>query len=123
MQPSLGSGWTLNYEMSFYLLFALCLFLPRKYGISAIRVVQLVLTRIGAIFHLGETSGQSPRAFYASPTILLFTWGVVTGPAEVSPIASLASVFLFRRPEFWLPTCALPDRTCRWRTTRAEVRR
>jgi len=33
MQPLLANGWTLNYEMYFYLIFAVCLLLPVRYGV------------------------------------------------------------------------------------------
>lgn len=38
LKPLLPVGWTLNYEMYFYLLFALLLFLPRKYFLAGMSV-------------------------------------------------------------------------------------
>ncbi|GEP08708.1 acyltransferase family protein [Methylobacterium gnaphalii] len=47
MRPILGQGWTLNYEMFFYLSFALAMLLPRRLGLPALAAAFLALAWIG----------------------------------------------------------------------------
>ena len=42
--PILGLGWTLNYEMFFYVLFSAAIFLPRRLTVAALTIVLLGLT-------------------------------------------------------------------------------
>jgi len=59
--PNIGVGWTLSFEMYFYLLFSLLLFLPRRFS----------LVGLGAIF----TCGIAVRLFLSDipPQVQLFT--------------------------------------------------
>jgi peptidoglycan/LPS O-acetylase OafA/YrhL len=43
MEPVLGQGWTLNYEMFFYALFAIALILPRRVGLPGLQLSLSVL--------------------------------------------------------------------------------
>lgn len=57
--PLLTVGWTLNYEMLFYLLFSLCLLLPRRFTIVAVVAILFLLPVIHqylphAASHLGS---------------------------------------------------------------------
>lgn len=75
--PILNVGWTLNYEMLFYLLFACSLFLPRRLQLAGLAAAFLGLamlwkTRIG---------GALPWAFWGHPIILEFLAGAVLGAA------------------------------------------
>ncbi|MBB3902536.1 acyltransferase family protein [Methylobacterium brachythecii] len=47
VRPILGQGWTLNYEMFFYLCFALAMLLPRRLGLPALTAAFLALAWIG----------------------------------------------------------------------------
>jgi exopolysaccharide production protein ExoZ len=80
MYPLLPHGWTLNYEMAFYLLFALALFLPRRFGIALLILLPELLVALGLIYHLptGETPAAIP-GFYLDPIILLLSRGVLIG--------------------------------------------
>lgn len=51
IRPELGQGWTLNYEMFFYLVFALSLLMPRKARIVFNAMVFAVLSVIGFLAH------------------------------------------------------------------------
>lgn len=62
MNPILGQGWTLNYEMSFYLLFAIALFFPRRIGIGILLATPFFLTHFGRI-HYNALAG-SVWSFY-----------------------------------------------------------
>lgn len=81
MQPVYTLGWSLNYELYFYLVFAMCLFFRRQAGIPAIFAV------IGGIVILPYLFGKVPLAedpreifgFYAHPVVLFFLAGMVIG--------------------------------------------
>lgn len=74
--PVLVPGWSLNYEMFFYGLFALCLFLPAR------RTVPAVLTLLGSLVAAGALWGPFADASlvsYTNPMLLQFGCGVVIG--------------------------------------------
>lgn len=79
--PLVTPGWTLNYEMFFYLVFALCLLIPaegaaRERGLRA-RVGALALA-LGALVLAGallDPSAPAPR-FYTGSIMLEFLFGV-----------------------------------------------
>jgi exopolysaccharide production protein ExoZ len=77
VRPLLVQGWTLNYEMFFYVLVALGLWLPRRLRLAAIAVTIVVLTLVGAA--LG--SGNAFVATYTSPLLLEFLAGLWLGRA------------------------------------------
>lgn len=72
--PVLVQGWTLNYELFFYLAFAMVLFLPPRWRLAALAGT------LGAVVLLGSTmqSGDPGiAAFYTRPLILEFAAGAV----------------------------------------------
>jgi exopolysaccharide production protein ExoZ len=76
MHPVVFVGWTLNYEMAFYVIFALGLMLPsRLAGLAALIAVLLAVALAGQVLE--------PRnpvlAFYTAPMILEFGAGMVLG--------------------------------------------
>ncbi len=69
--PPLEVGWTLNYEMLFYVLFALCL------GISA----RTTALRLGTLLAAGVVLGAvlslpQPLAYWTDPVVLEFAGGI-----------------------------------------------
>lgn len=73
--PVLVQGWTLNFEMFFYVLFAASLFLPRRLQLAGMIGVFAAFVVVGAIFN-----PQSPLlATYTRPIILEFVAGAVLG--------------------------------------------
>ncbi len=73
--PVLVPGWTLNYEMFFYLIFALCLFLPAR-----LRLAGLVGALGGLVIAGWLTTASGPiAATYTSPLLLEFLAGVAIG--------------------------------------------
>jgi exopolysaccharide production protein ExoZ len=66
--PLLVPGWTLNYEMFFYLIFSLVLFLPRRIQLLVMITIfgGLVASRALAQFPVAELT------FYSDPIILEF---------------------------------------------------
>lgn len=69
--PILPQGWTLNYEMMFYLIFALGLCAPRKFGIPIVCIVLLFFT------FAGRYAQDATIVYLASPIILWFLLGIV----------------------------------------------
>lgn len=83
LPPVAIQGWTLNYEMAFYLLFTFALFFPRKYAILLLLLVPELLVAIGRSFHFPQTTAiSSLLGFYTAPVIVLFGRGVLIGAWE-----------------------------------------
>ncbi|MGA8614338.1 MAG: acyltransferase [Xanthobacteraceae bacterium] len=75
LRPILGQGWTLDYEMFFYILFALSMFLPRRTAVLALSVVFPVLAWLGR-----DLTVASPILFtWTDGLILEFLFGVYVG--------------------------------------------
>lgn len=72
--PLLVPGWTLNYEMAFYALFAASLFLPARSRVGVL-VGVLSLATIAGFF----VPKHSIAGFYTDPVILEFAAGLVLG--------------------------------------------
>ncbi|MFZ2994728.1 acyltransferase family protein [Sphingobium sp.] len=70
--PLLGQGWTLNYEMFFYLSFALTLLLPPRWRAALLCCAGGILVAAGQMWHLPQ-----PLAFYSHPVIAEFIYGVL----------------------------------------------
>lgn len=81
LQPVLGPGWTLNYEMFFYGLFAVALLFPRKYGLLLLFLAFVGIVAAGTIVRPFSDT-RDPRtiaSFLAHPMILLFAAGMAIG--------------------------------------------
>jgi exopolysaccharide production protein ExoZ len=74
--PLLVPGWTLNFEMFFYVLFAAALFLPRDIAPLMLCSFMVVLVGIGML--LGPFA-SAPLVTYTSPLLLEFVAGVLIG--------------------------------------------
>jgi exopolysaccharide production protein ExoZ len=89
--PILSLGWTLNYEIFFYLLFSVFLTLRRPVGLVA---VTATITCLGLAGWMFRPEAVAP-AFWLNPIIIEFAFGIV-----------LAEVWLARQgrwpPRFWL---------------------
>ncbi len=75
--PVLVQGWTLNYEMFFYLLVALALFLPLKQRLASILCAMLLLVCAGFLI----PSSNPLVVTYTSPLLVEFCFGI--GLAEL----------------------------------------
>ena len=75
-RPLYGVGWTLNYEMLFYLVFAVCLALPRRIGIFLIFLTLSSLVAAGFVVKFDPVIFPV-LAFYTNPIVLCFLGGVV----------------------------------------------
>ena len=78
---SLGQGWTLQYEILFYMIFAAGLFFARKIGISLIVAALAMLVVAGAaIMPLSDPNEPvTLAAAWTRPMILLFPVGIGLG--------------------------------------------
>lgn len=73
--PLLVQGWTLNYELFFYVVFAACLLLPARMRLAAVAAVFLGLVALG----LTVTSDNPLFVTYTRPIILEFVAGMLIG--------------------------------------------
>jgi peptidoglycan/LPS O-acetylase OafA/YrhL len=72
VRPVMALGWTLEYEMMFYLLFSAALLLPARRGIAWLSCALALLVALGAL-----AAPQDVRiAFWTRPIILEFLMGV-----------------------------------------------
>ena len=86
--PGLGDtiisvAWTLSYEMYFYLLFGLALFLPRRVGLVLLATILILGVGIGQGLGL-KSPNPSGEALYGSE-LLLFLAGVAIGRVALIP--------------------------------------
>lgn len=75
MEPIVGQGWTLNYEMFFYVIFALAVFAPRR---TAAVIASLVLIAVVVLGRL-VTLPPGPLSYWSDPIILEFVFGMLIG--------------------------------------------
>ena len=117
MQPVYGLGWTLNYEMFFYCLFALALPLPRERAVPVVVFVLMLLVTLGQVVPPSLTAPY----FWTRSIILEFGFGMLIGHMALTGIrptramaASLAAaalgLLLLGRLYPWL----LPDQALRY---------
>lgn len=80
MYPVLGVGWTLNYEMAFYLLFAISLVLPFAWRSSGLLLLITLTWLVAVITNLVEPAETASLAsFYANPILFEFAAGCLIG--------------------------------------------
>lgn len=73
--PLLVPGWTLNYEMAFYALFALTLVLPGRWRLPVLSAVLFAAMVLGALMRPQATAAL----FYSQPIVLEFAVGAWCG--------------------------------------------
>jgi exopolysaccharide production protein ExoZ len=73
--PTLFLGWTLNYEMFFYVIFSIALFLNKRTQLAALTAVFILLMIIGFIF----APKDAIAATYTSPRLAEFLAGAWLG--------------------------------------------
>ena len=84
--PVVIPGWTLNYEMMFYVIFAASLFLPRRWSLPAIAAILCGLVLAGLLLAGSERVEDGLAKFYTNPIILQFLAGVVIGAAYTANV-------------------------------------
>lgn len=78
--PLLVPGWSLNYEMFFYVIFALLLLVGRNRRVPLMVGSLLVLVAAGRIWH----PSTAPLQVYTDPRLLEFAAGMILGRLWVS---------------------------------------
>jgi exopolysaccharide production protein ExoZ len=72
--PVLYPGWTLNYEMAFYVVFAFSLLFAEKYRLALMALILCTLTIVGTLVEF-----EGIWKFYTNQTLLEFLLGVILG--------------------------------------------
>lgn len=75
--PLYGPGWTLNYEMTFYVVFASCLAWPRRAAVPIVAAFLIVAVILGQLVK----PQFAPLAFWSEPIILEFVFGMAIAMA------------------------------------------
>ena len=73
--PVLVQGWTLNYEIFFYMVFAACLLLPSRFRLAGLASVLVGMAGLGFV----QGSGNPILETYTDPIILEFLIGALIG--------------------------------------------
>jgi exopolysaccharide production protein ExoZ len=68
--PVLAQGWTLNYEMFFYVIFTTAIAFPRQIAVPAIASALVIFTLVGSVLPEGVL------AYLSSPIVLWFVMGI-----------------------------------------------
>jgi exopolysaccharide production protein ExoZ len=91
--PFVVGGWTINYEMFFYFLFGVCLFLPARACIGAIAIALVSFVVLGA-----RIAPQSTAfVFWSDPIVLEFVLGTLIGWAYLEGVRlnkATSSIFM-----------------------------
>lgn len=100
--PLVIVGWTLNYEMLFYVVFALCIWLGRRRPAVVIFATLAVLALLPVVGLMLKPEGLA--TYFTSPMLLEFAVGMVValafGPASRLPL--LGAMFLAAIGAAWL---------------------
>ena len=75
LRPVLGQGWTLDYEMFFYVLFAMSMLLPRRQGLAALASTLIGLVLIGRFAH----PAHAALGVWTDTLLLEFLFGLGIG--------------------------------------------
>ncbi|MEP6868391.1 MAG: acyltransferase [Novosphingobium sp.] len=92
VEPLLIPGWTLNYEMFFYLVFAVCLLTQRP---KAIAIIALLALPLAGLVIVPDPATSPMVSTYTSPLLLEFSAGLtlsVTNPFKGAAAALLAFI-------------------------------
>lgn len=92
--PLLVPGWTLNYEMFFYVIFAVLMYFQNRLRVSLILGVFLLVCLAGA----GGEGVNSVLEFYANPIIFEFMFGIfialLVRRGQVVPLKVAVPIFM-----------------------------
>jgi exopolysaccharide production protein ExoZ len=72
MQPLYGVGWTLNFEMFFYSLFAIMIRYRRKVVVIGVSILLFIITALGCLL----TAPPVPLRFWSDPIVFEFVFGM-----------------------------------------------
>lgn len=114
MLPAVTVGWTLNYEMFFYLVFAAAILLPRRRAVFAAGVALTLLTIAAAL----RPISSRPVSFLLDPIILEFCLGMAIALAhrEGAHLPRLPAIMLAFAAALTFVLSAMWSDTVAWRT-------
>ncbi|MBV8664280.1 MAG: acyltransferase, partial [Hyphomicrobiales bacterium] len=78
VRPVMALGWTLNYEMLFYLVFGCAMVLPLRLGAAAMTALFVAAALLKSLLQIEQTQ----LAFWMDPLTLEFLFGVYLGLAR-----------------------------------------
>jgi exopolysaccharide production protein ExoZ len=108
MNPLVGQGWTLQYEVVFYLIFAVGLFFARPQGTLVIFAILLALVGFGAsLMSLSDIESHTIIQRWTRPFVLLFCLGIVINLLEERVTYRLAVPYPFQLLLGLLGACLL----------------
>ena len=84
IQPLNPVGWTLNYEMFFYLLFALGLALGRSRVVRGVGAALVAVVALGLLYAPGVPAAATVLRFWADPIVLEFLAGMAVARLYLS---------------------------------------
>jgi peptidoglycan/LPS O-acetylase OafA/YrhL len=84
IKPVLAVGWTLNFEIYFYLVFAILLFFPKRYFLILLSIILLSGVLLGVLFK----SIPTPMYVMTSPLLLEFLLGCIIGTIYLEQLRS-----------------------------------
>jgi exopolysaccharide production protein ExoZ len=84
VEPILFLGWTLNYEMFFYLFLGIGLTWKGR-GLAAVALFFVALVILGAILRASADFADPVARFYTAPILLEFVFGMGIGAAFLAP--------------------------------------
>lgn len=87
--PVHAGGWTLNFEMFFYVIFSCALFLRRFAAVAAVSILLVLFVVLGRLFH----PQFGPFVYWSDPIMLEFVFGMI--------IAMLREHYQIRLPGLW----------------------
>ena len=76
--PLVAPGWSLNFEMYFYLVFALSLFFAERYRVLFITLFIIIVFLIAQLLHTGESAMAQ---FYGKSMVFEFVFGMLLAVA------------------------------------------
>src|SRR5690606_11277040 len=76
IRPAFSLGWTLNYEMFFYALFATAIMLRRAIAVATVTAVLVLLVLIGEAVHQTGLAPPAALEFWSDPIVLEFAFGM-----------------------------------------------
>ncbi|WP_083585927.1 acyltransferase family protein [Chelatococcus daeguensis] len=76
IRPVFSLGWTLNYEMFFYALFATALVLRRAAAVATVTATLVLLVIMGEAVHRTGIAAPAVLAFWSDPIVLEFALGM-----------------------------------------------
>ena len=91
IQPVFRLGWTLNYEMLFYAIFALFIRFPARVAVPGVVATILGLATIGRVLQPGSLALR----FWTDPIVLEFAFGVLLATVALSGLALNSAGRLF----------------------------